>query len=194
MKKTMLAGLLLLLAPGLSETLNAQEFPGLDKSPLDIAYYPSRAAFRAFEKTAEAKKANEPLIRVLYSRPQKEERALFGELIKYGEIWRPGANDSSEILFFTDVVIGRTQLKAGRYSFYVIPQEKEWKVIFNTDLDNWGAYAYHAEHDVASVTVPTGTSDKVTEAFSIVFEKADDGAHMVMGWDKTVARVPIRFL
>ena len=171
----------------------AQEFKKLDKSSLDIAYYPDRAAFRSFEKEEAAKIANEPVIRVLYSRPLKNDRKIFGELIKYGEVWRAGANESSEILFLEDVTIGDNRVKAGRYTFYVKPSAENWEVHFNTDLDGWGGYAFNPAHNVAVITVPTEKAKEAVEAFSILFEKADDGAHMIMGWDDTMVRVPINF-
>ena len=70
---------------------------------------------------------------------------------------------------------------------------KNWTVAFSKDLDGWGSYAYNAENDAATVDGIVGASEDVIEHFSITFEKVDDGAHMVMGWDKTVIRVPIQF-
>jgi hypothetical protein len=185
--------LTLLFILGINEMLQAQEFSELDKSPLDISYYPSRAAFRALAGNEAEKKANEPVIRVLYSRPQKKGRDVFGGLVPYEKIWRAGANESSEIMFFRPVEIGGKALPADRYSFYVNPKEDEWEVIFNSDLDNWGAYAYNPEKNVASVTVPTETMNKGLETFSIAFEETEEGANMLMGWDKTMVRVPIKF-
>ena len=186
---TLLMGALLAFLP----QGNAQDFSDLDKSPMDAAYYPPRAAFRAFAKTDEEKAASQPVIRVLYSRPQMKEREVFGGIVKYGETWRLGANESTEIQFYRDVTINGTALKAGRYTVYTTPGEKEWEVFFSSDLDNWGAYAYNPEHNVASITVPVKTSEKPIEALSITFDKADNGAHMIIGWENTVVSVPIEF-
>lgn len=185
-----LVGLFLLGFPQLGRT---QKFTAVDKSPLDMAYYPPRAATRGFAKTEEEKKAAEPVIRVIYSRPMKKGRDIFGGLESYGTMWRLGANESTEILFFKDVTIGGKKVKAGRYSMYAELGEKEWRVVINSDTDGWGAYHYNPEHDVAAVTVPVETVEEPIEVFSILFEKADDGAHLIMGWDDTVVRVPIAF-
>lgn len=172
-------------------TVQAQNFPNLDKSPLDIAYFPERASFRSFEKTEEAKKANMPVIRVIYSRPQMKGRAVFGaELVPFGKVWRVGANESAEIMFFEDVVLGDTKIGAGRYTFYVTAQENEWEVMINTDLDGWGSYAYNPDHTIATIKVPTAKTEASVEAFTIKFEAVDDGAHMIMAWDDTMVRVP----
>ncbi len=193
MRKVLTTSFLFVMAMAISFSADAQEFPDLDKSPLDMAYYPARAAFRNFAKTEEEKIAGQPIIRVLYSRPQKKGRVVFGELIKFGEPDRIGANESSEIMFMKPVTINGNRVPAGRYTFYATPTANNWEVTFSTDVDGWGAYAYNGSHNVASVTVPTEKSEEVIEALSIVFEKADDGAHMIIGWDQTIVRVPIQF-
>ena len=169
---------------------DAQDFPQMDKSPMDAAYFPNRITFRNFAKTDEEKNAT-AVVRVLYSRPQKNGRNVFGELVKYGEVWRVGANEAAEIHFFEDVNVGDQRVKAGRYTMYATVNESEWTVHISTDLDVWGHYAYNAAHDVASITVPTAKTAETVEAFSVVFKKVDTGAHLVMAWDDTQVEVPI---
>ncbi len=180
MNKLLTIALLLATSMAFLPQSNAQKFSGLDKSPLDVAYY-------------RASRGSAPVMRVLYSRPQMNDRAVFGKLVDYGKVWRLGANESTEIQFFQDVAINGTKVKAGRYTVYATPGEKEWEVVFNTDVDTWGAYNFNPEKNVASITVPVESSEEPIEAFSITFDKADNGAHMVMGWENTVVRVPIEF-
>jgi len=130
---------------------NAQDFAKIDKSSMDAAYYPSNAPKRTFAKTDEAKIAAEPKIRVLYSRPMKKGRNIFGELLKFNEPWRIGANESTEILFMTDVKFGDHAIKAGRYSLIAVPTADSWTLHLNTELDGWGNYSYNAEWDVAII-------------------------------------------
>ncbi|MEM0938435.1 MAG: DUF2911 domain-containing protein [Bacteroidota bacterium] len=173
-------------------TTEAQQFPELDASPMDAAYYPPRAAFRTFAKTEEAKTADEPVIRVIYSRPQKKGREIFGELVKYGEVWRVGANEATEVLFFKNVTIGSTKLDIGRYTIYAVPQENEWEVHFSSDLDLWGHYAFKPEEStLAKITVPSQKTEEIVEAFTILFEESAEGTHMIMAWDDRMVRVPI---
>ncbi len=173
-------------------TLNAQEFPKADKSPTDIAHYPTNAAKRAFAKTDEAKKALEPKIRVIYARPYKKGREVFGNLLKFDKAWRVGANESTEVLFMTDVMIGGSKVKAGRYSVIIIPTKDSWTLKINTENDGWGNYSYDASKDVASITVPTQKSDSEIEQLSIVlYEKSKNVVHLKIGWDTTIAEFPI---
>lgn len=173
-------------------TVSAQEMPELDASPMDAAYFPNRAAFRSFADTDAQKMAMQPVMKVVYSRPQKKGRDIFGDLISYGEVWRAGANESTQITFFEDVVVGDAKVKAGRYTLYTVPGEDEWDVMINTDLDGWGAYAYDANKNVATITVPAMETEDTVEAFTIVFEEVEDGAHLIMAWDDTVVRVPFK--
>jgi len=184
--------LTILTLTALTLSANAQEFSKIDKSTLDVAYYPSNTVKRAREKDAAKKAAAEPKIRVLYSRPLKKERTIFGELIKFDKVWRLGANESTEVLFLTDVTVGGKSLKAGRYTMHVIPKANEWTVNFNTDLDLWGSYAYDKTKDVASVTVPTTSSQKVIEALSIaLYSPSKNLVHIKIGWDKTIVEIPV---
>jgi len=178
----------LMLIMGMSA--QAQDFPELDKSPLDVAYFPSRVSFRNFAKT-DAEKNAVPIARVFYSRPQKKGRTIFGELEEYGSIWRVGANEAAEVEFFRDVNIGDTRVKAGRYTMYAMLGESEWEVYFNTDLDVWGAYAYNDKHNVAKIKVATERTEKPVEAFTIMFKGVEGGAHLMMGWDNTMVQIPI---
>lgn len=170
----------------------AQDFAKIDKSSMDATYYPTKATKRAFAKTDAEKTALTPKIRVLYSRPLKKGRNIFGELLKFNEPWRVGANESTEILFMTDVKFGGTAVKAGRYSLIAVPTSDSWTFHLNTELDGWGNYSYNAEWDVATITVPTQSSEEVIEALSItLYEKSPNLVHLKIGWDKTIVELPI---
>lgn len=160
-----------------SLNMAAQEFDPIDKSPMDGASYPSNY------------KISDKLIRINYGRPSLKGREL-NSLAKPGEVWRTGANEAAELTLFTDMMFGGTKVKAGTYTFYVIPGAKEWTGIINKDLNVWGSYFYKQENDVARVSVPVNMSDTSLEAFSIAFEKSDDGVHMHLGWGNTRVAFP----
>ena len=173
-------------------TVNAQEFAKMDKSTMDRAYYPDGAPHRSFEKDDAKQKALSPQMRVTYSRPAKKGREVFGKLLKFGEAWRVGANESTEILFLNDVTFGGKEIKAGRYSIIIIPTEKEWTLKLNTELDGWGNYGYDASKDVASLSVPVTKSTKEIENLSIaLYEASAKTVHLKIGWDTTIAEFPI---
>jgi len=156
---------------------NAQKFADLQKSPTDIAY-------------AKTDRRAKPTIKVVYSRPQKKGRTIFGELVPFGKVWRTGADEATEIKLMQDYNFGGKTVKAGTYSLFTIPGEKEWTIILNSDLDSWGAYSYKEDMDVARITVPVSNADSSIEAMGIGFKQVDNGYHLVIGWDQTVVEVP----
>lgn len=173
---------------------NAQKLRGLDKSPMDMAYYPDD--FAHDRKFAPAKVGDKVFARVTYSRPARKEREVFGKLIPYGKVWRVGANEASEIKFFTDATIQGKKIKAGVYSFYIIPNETEWTLILNTDLDQWGAYSYKPELDVLRVTAPVKKTEEAVENLTIQFRKAGDTVNasiMTIAWENTLVDIPVSF-
>lgn len=161
-----------------STQATAQDFSGLDKSPLDNASYPSDY------------KVSEKAVRITYGRPQLKGRSL-SELAPAGKVWRTGANEAPEITFYSDVNFGGKDIKAGTYALLTIPGDKEWTVILHSNFNQWGAYFYKEGSDVARVNAGVSTGDKSLEEFSIAFKEVDGGVHMVMGWDKTRVAVPI---
>lgn len=187
-------GLLLCLFTGFALTTQAQTLRGLDKSAMDMAYYPDD--FAHDRKFAPAKVGDKVFARVTYSRPARKDREVFGKLVPYGKVWRVGANEATEIKFFTDVTIQGKKLKAGVYSFYAIPTETEWTLIFNTDLDQWGAYSYKPDLDVLRVTAPVKKAGEPVENLTIQFSKAGDNvkdAVMTIAWDQARVDVPLSF-
>ncbi len=168
---------LFVFALAFTTNTSAQKFSGMDKSPLDMASYPSDY------------KISEKVVRISYGRPQLNDRSLT-ELAPAGEVWRTGANEAPEITFYKDVTFGGEKVKAGTYALLSIPGEKEWTVILHSQLNQWGSYFYKEASDVVRVKGATSSGDSL-EAFSITFKDVDGGAHMVMGWDTTRVAVPI---
>ena len=177
---------------GLSFSAGAQEeWPELDKSPLDIAYFPANTTFRNFQQ-GEAREIL-PKARVIYSRPQMNDRKIFGELVPFGEVWRLGANEATEITFYQDAKVAGEDIPAGTYTLSARVEENIWTVIFSSDLHIWGAYNRDASKDVLSVRAEPTEIDDMLEAFTILFESTETGANLVLAWENTEVSVPIEF-
>ncbi len=165
------------------------KLPPIDKSPMDMSYYPNSYPVLKIQD-----KATEPLVaRVIYSRPQKNGRKVFGELLEYGQIWRLGANEASEIEFFKNVVISGNKIKKGRYTLYCIPAADKWTVILNRDTDTWGSFKYDSTKDVMRTDVPVLMQPEMLESFVMAFEKTDTGANLIIAWDNLRVNVPFSF-
>lgn len=130
-----------------------------------------------------------------YGRPAVKGRVIFGGLVPFGQVWRAGANEATRITFGQEVLFGKQKVKKGTYALYIVPQEKEWKIILNKGVNNWGAFDYDAKDDVVSTTVPVKMMNDKMERFTINFEDiTDEKLNLVFEWDKTRADVPIEIL
>lgn len=162
--------------------------PPLDQSPMDIVYFPENYPILKIQNKAAAL----PVMRVIYSRPHKAGRLIFGGLVEYGDVWRVGANEASEIEFFRDVKINKKVVKKGRYTMYVIPYPDKWTFIINRETDIWGAFKYSSAKDVVRMDVPVYKND-VVEDFTIDIVKTNFGASLNIYWDDVRTSVPISF-
>lgn len=163
----------------------------LDKSPMDMTVYPEKAAYTNYMKGEEANIT--PKIKVLYSRPYKKERKIFGGLLNTGDIWRIGANESTEITFYQDVSIKGTDIKMGEYVLYAELKEGSWDIIFSKDIPAWGPANRDESKDAYRVNVPLSSEKEDLENLAIIFdEKSADLVHMVIGWETTRAELPIK--
>jgi hypothetical protein len=163
--------------------------PAIDKSPMDMSYYPGNYPVLKIQD-----KVTEPLVaRVIYSRPQRSGRTIFGGLVKQGEVWRLGANEATEIEFFKQVRIGGKKIKAGRYTLYAIVNDNSWTMILNKETDTWGSFKYDPKKDIVRTDVTLQKTDGLVENMSMMFEKTAVGCNLVLAWENTRVALPIIF-
>ncbi|MDP9003466.1 MAG: DUF2911 domain-containing protein [Verrucomicrobiota bacterium] len=130
-------------------------------------------------------------VEVDYSRPNKNNRNIFGGVVLFDKIWRTGANKPTRIKFSADVKLGDKDVPAGEYLVYTIPGATQWTIIVSKDLTAQSAAEYKQESDVARVTAKPVSLSAPVETFTIGFEDLrTDSATMYLEWDKT--RVPVK--
>ena len=134
---------------------------------------------------------NGTYLKVTYHAPRKRDRAIFGELVPYGELWRLGANAATELTTTGDVNFGGQRLEAGTYALFAVPNREAWTIVVNRALGQWGAYTYNQNADVMRVEVPAARIDSSFEALTIRFDRAEGGADLVVAWDQTEVKVPV---
>ena len=132
-----------------------------------------------------------PVVRVIYGRPLKNGRDIFGGIIKYNDLWRLGANEATEIEFFKNVKIGGRTLPKGRYTLFCIPDDRKWTLIFNKDNFSWGSFTYDSKKDLLRTDIDITKNTESIEAFTIYFEETKNGANLVFLWDELKATLPI---
>lgn len=158
----------------ISQLTTAQDlaFSGLDKSPLDVVMY------RGDDQAA--------IARIIYSRPAKRDRIIFGDLVPYGKVWRTGANEATEITFYHDVTINNELISAGTYSIFTVPDEESWKFILNSQTTQWGT-KYDETQDFFVTDMNVSPAPETIENFSIRIIDEIDGGTIFMGWDDRIA-------
>lgn len=134
-------------------------------------------------------------IQVIYNRPFKKGRVIFGELVPYGQVWRTGANEATIFETNQPLKFGDKTLAAGKYSLWTIPDKDTWTVIFNSETGQWGVgfngeANRKPENDLLKVDVGAVSIEKEFEQFTINVEKSDEGLELTFIWDKTLVAVP----
>lgn len=167
-------------------------YVNMDQSPMDMSWCPA-------DYPIEKMKGNDSLkliAKLIYSRPHKKGRQLFGNskesLCMYGNPWRLGANEASEIEFFENVNIAGTNIAKGRYVLYCVPYTDRWTIILNTNLNTWGLHINETK-DIFKTDIPVLQQTPSLEDFTMIFETTATGANLVMAWDNVKTTLPIIF-
>ena len=168
-------------------SLNPVMLAGADSSPMDLVQFPVNSRFQNFRKPVE-----DPVVRVVYSRPQKKGRNVFGELLKYDDMWRFGANETTLITFFQDVTIGDTKVRKGQYGVFAKVNEGSWDFIIHKNTQSWGNPNHDEKDNVVTVSAKTSKTSSTVEALTVLLEaNGENQVDLVVAWDDTMAKLPI---
>ena len=174
---------------GIKPDVTINQYAGVDVSPMDMSYFPIDYPKLKMTKALIAP----PKARVIYSRPHLQGRQLFHEVLQYGEPWRLGANEATELDLYNDALIMDKKVKAGRYILYCIPGQDEWTIVLNSNIDSWGLQP-DTSRDIARFVVPIRKISSTVEFYTMVFEhKKGANPELVMAWGNVEARLPFTF-
>ncbi|MFC0777386.1 DUF2911 domain-containing protein [Flavobacterium sp. HJSW_4] len=126
-------------------------------------------------------------VEVTYSRPGARGRAVFGNLVPFGKLWRTGANENTIINFSDDVIIDGKTLKKGKYAIYTVPRIESWDVIFYLSTDNWGLPENWSDAYVAlKTTVKEEALPTPIETFTIGINGLDPNfGYLDIAWENS---------
>jgi hypothetical protein len=192
-------GLALLVLPGALTAQAPAPAPAAPAAPAapQAPRPPQDPSTRTSPMSVARLKLGDAYLRVNYSRPAKRGRDnIFGTkeskaLVPYGEVWRTGANEGTEITVTRDVLIGGQKLPAGTYTIFTVPGPEQWTVHFNSEVGLWGSAAYDKTKDVVVVSAAPWTLPTEVEWFTVALEKTGNGADLVFSWVTTGVRVPV---
>ncbi|MCF6167585.1 DUF2911 domain-containing protein [Lutibacter sp.] len=119
-------------------------------------------------------------ITIDYGSPSVKGRTIWGGLEKYSKVWRAGANENTTFSFDKEVTIGGTSIPAGKYSFFIIPNEnKDWILILNKKNDGWGAFSYNKNEDIVRLNVTPKFVD--TNQETLTYTIVENGVQLAWG-------------
>ncbi|WP_281225345.1 DUF2911 domain-containing protein [Flavobacterium aquiphilum] len=113
-------------------------------------------------------------VEIVYCRPSARGRAVFGNLVPFGKIWRTGANENTTISFSDDVLIDGKVLPKGKYALYTVPKIESWEIIFYSTTNNWGnPEVWNEANVVLRTTVKEDALVKPVESLTIGISSLD---------------------
>jgi hypothetical protein len=138
-------------------------------------------------------------LRICYGRPSAQGREIFGGLVPYGTLWRTGANEPTILHLPFDAEIAGQRVPPGSYSLYTVPHETgDWELIINRSTSQWGHPSSYTDEvraqELGRPSIRTERMDRSVEQFTIRGEPVQGGADILLEWERTRARIPVRVL
>src|SRR5438552_152649 len=126
-----------------------------------------------------------------YGRPYTRGRTIFGSLIRWDEVWCPGADEATYLSTTRSLRVGNLALPAGKYSLWILPTEDVWTLIFNKDWDTFHT-SYRSRSDFGKVKMEKEKLSANVEQLTFTIEPnaAAPGGRIAMSWATTKVSVP----
>ena len=130
-------------------------------------------------------------VTIAYNRPRARGRKLFGELVPWGKVWCPGADEATTIAITKDVLVAGQRLAAGKYSIWAIPGPAEWTLIFSKAADVFHIPYPGPAQDALRITVKP-QAGPFMDALAFYFPAVDaERALLNLHWGETVVQVSL---
>lgn len=137
-------------------------------------------------------------VKVCYGRPSSRGRVMLGGTnVPFGKLWRTGANEPT--IFFAPIPLSIAGLKVppGVYSLYTVPGEREWEIIVNRSISQWGKEDQYTDEvkakELGRAKVKSEALSAPVEPFTIRAEPTGKNANaLVLEWEKTRVRIPVQ--
>lgn len=131
--------------------------------------------------------------KLTYSRPSARGRDIFSEIVPPGEHWRLGANTKTLLTLSSEVNFEGGALPAGTYSLSLFPNDGEWILVINKDLEGWGIYEYVEKNDALRVSAPVEFGTMKTESLLLAWDNIQtNSADLIVSWGDRMARFPMK--
>jgi Protein of unknown function (DUF2911) len=89
---------------------------------------------------------------------------VHGDQLPGGHVWSPG--EQPMYLFTTKAIkAGATEIPAGAYSLYILPEKQHWTLVVNKDVSS---KKYDGQQDLAHMPMDRGTIDDAAKEVSLM--------------------------
>jgi len=130
-------------------------------------------------------------ITIDYSSPRAKGRKIFGGLVPFGQVWRAGANEATTFVTAAALKVGGTDVPAGSYTLFAIPEADKWTLVISKKTGEWGTAYPGPSEDLARIPMKVSATSGPVEDFTIAFDKSGSGCVLHMEWENTKASVDI---
>jgi len=130
-------------------------------------------------------------ITVDYSSPRAKGRKIYDGLVPYGKVWRAGANAATTFVTTADLKVGGTDVPAGNYTLFAIPEADKWTLVISKKTGEWGTAYPGPSEDLARIPMKVSATSGPVENFTIAFGKGGSGCVLHLDWENTRASVDV---
>jgi hypothetical protein len=136
-------------------------------------------------------------VTITYGRPYTknpktgEVRKIWGGLVPYGQPWRMGSDEATLLITQKPIEIGGTELPAGAYTLYMIPEESGTsKLAICKKIGQWGV-PVDTKDDLAQVDLTKSAAKTPVNQYTMAVQKNPAGGGLIkMTWEDTEYSVP----
>ncbi|QIE59341.1 DUF2911 domain-containing protein [Rasiella rasia] len=191
MKNSLILLCIILLASCKETSKETQELPITEKTEQNATSADSNQKKPLSPHTSAMAMVGDAHIHIDYSSPGVRKRIIFGGLLPYDTVWQAGAHMATWMETNKDLTIDGKELKAGKYGFFVIPNQEEWTIIFNTNWNQHGKDEYDEKDDVLRFKVTPKISQEIKEHLEYkVIKATDDSGIISLSWEKVLVEFP----
>ena len=129
-------------------------------------------------------------ISIEYGRPSKRGRVIWGNLVKWGGWWMPGADESTTLTTNRPLTFGSLAVPAGDYTLYTHPGEDVFTLAVNSETGQYHT-VYHPDRDLGRVTMTKGNLEPISERLTFqIAPRPGGGGVLELLWDDRAYVVP----
>ncbi len=118
-----------------------------------------------------------------YGTPVKRGRDIWGSLIRYGRLWRTGANAATHFTTDKPLRFGTLEVPAGKYTLFSIPEADGGWLIINKQTGQNGQQ-YDEKQDLGRVKLTARELPAPVEVFTISTREENGRGLLALQWDR----------